>query len=77
MPLPDEPPRSEGVLVGTLSRVILFFAAAASVAIFVAVDGRSHSVSDTFYGVVVPEALVLAAAALALVILRVRSRGLR
>jgi hypothetical protein len=53
-----------------LSWAILVLAAAATVIVFLAVDSRSHSVSDTFYGMVVPEGIVVAVTAVALALVR-------
>jgi hypothetical protein len=80
LPLPDDPPRDRGgragPLGGTLSQAISWAivagAAVASAAVFVAVDSHSHSASDTFYGMVVPESVVVAVAAAALLLVRAR-----
>ena len=53
-----------------IARLIVLTALAATVVIFVAVDGHSHSVSDTFYGMVVREGIVLVATAIALAVVR-------
>jgi hypothetical protein len=61
LPAPDD--RNAGAsLRRDLKRGIVLAALAATAAIFIVVDSRSHSVSDTFYGMVVPEAIVVAAA---------------
>jgi hypothetical protein len=58
----------------SLTRAVVLAAAAATIVVFLAVDRHSHSVSDTFYGMVVPEAIVLAIAAAAVLFLRARRR---
>ena len=58
MPAPDDAGRGAR-LRQELTRGILLAVLAATGAIFVTVDARSHSVSDTFYGMVVPEAVVI------------------
>jgi hypothetical protein len=61
LPAPDD--RNAGAsLRRDLKRGIVLAALAATAAIFIVVDSRSHSVSDTFYGMVAPEAIVVAAA---------------
>lgn len=64
LPAPDERARG-AVLRRDLTRGIALAALAATGAIFFAVDARSHSVSDTFYGMVGPVTLVVAAALVA------------
>jgi len=61
LPAPDE---RDGLATirRDLKGGIVLAAIAASVVIFISVDSRSHSVSDTFYGIVVPEAIVLVVA---------------
>ncbi|MDP9250346.1 MAG: hypothetical protein M3O78_03130 [Chloroflexota bacterium] len=54
----------------TLITSALTVAAAASVWIFLAVDRTSHSVSDTFYGAVVPIGLVWLVAVAVVLVLR-------
>jgi hypothetical protein len=54
----------------SLTRAVVLAAAVATIAVFLAVDSHSHSVSDTFYGMVVPEAIVLAIAAAAVLFLQ-------
>jgi hypothetical protein len=58
-----------------IARAIVLVAILVSAAIFVAVDSHSHSVSDTFYGMVVPEGIVLIATALGLAAVRRLGRG--
>jgi hypothetical protein len=53
-----------------LTVAVVAFAAAASVWIFLAVDGTSHSVSDTFYGAAVPIGLVWLVALAVVFVLR-------
>jgi hypothetical protein len=69
LPAPDDPDAGAS-LVRVLRRGIVLAALAASAAIFIVVDARSHSVSDTFYGMVVPEAVVVAAALTAWAVVR-------
>ena len=77
MPPSTDPTREPGAHLTSLTRAVVLAAAAATVIVFLAVDGRSHSVSDTFYGMVVPEATVLAVAAAALLLLSARRRVAR
>ena len=80
MPLPDDPARDGGGRDRPLSRAITraiswaidVVAVVASAAVFLAVDSHSHSASDTFYGMVVPEAIVAAFAATGLLLVRAR-----
>lgn len=64
MPPSHEPDRG-GSIRRALRWAIAIAAVVATAVVFVSVDSHSHSVSDTFYGMVVPEAIVLAAVALA------------
>jgi hypothetical protein len=75
LPASDERDRRARLGRG-LTRGILVVVAATTAAIFVAVDSGSHSVSDTFYGMLAPEATVVVAALVALVVVRrTRIRG--
>ena len=64
MPGPGEPD-GRARLGRDLRRGTVLAALAATGAVFIVIDSRSHSVSDTFYGMVIPETVVLALAALA------------
>jgi hypothetical protein len=66
--------REPAARLSSPTRGVVLAAAVATIAVFLAVDSHSHSVSDTFYGMVVPEAIVLAVAAAALLLLRARRR---
>jgi hypothetical protein len=74
LPPSADPAREPAARVAFLTRAVILAAAVATIVVFLAVDRHSHSVSDTFYGMVVPEALVLAVAAAALLLLRARRR---
>jgi hypothetical protein len=74
LPPSADPAREPAARVVFLTRAVILAAAVATIVVFLAVDRHSHSVSDTFYGMVVPEAIVLAAAAAALLFLRTRRR---
>jgi hypothetical protein len=74
LPPSADPAREPAARVAFLTRAVILAAAVATIVVFLAVDSHSHSVSDTFYGMVVPEALVLAVAAAALLLLRARRR---
>jgi hypothetical protein len=69
LPAPDDADAGAS-LRRDLKRGILLAALAATAAIFIVVDSRSQSVSDTFYGMVVPEAVVVAMALTAWAVVR-------
>jgi hypothetical protein len=74
LPPSADPALEPSARLRSLTRAVVLGTAIATILVFLAVDGQSHSVSDTFYGMVVPEALVLAVAAAAFVLLRARRR---
>jgi hypothetical protein len=74
LPPSADPARKPAARLSSLTRAVVLAAAVATIVVFLTVDGHSHSVSDTFYGMVVPEAIVLAMAAAALLFLRTRRR---
>jgi hypothetical protein len=74
LPPSADPAGKPAARLALLTRVVVLAAAVATIVVFLAVDGHSHSVSDTFYGMVVPEAIVLAGTAGALLLLRSRRR---
>ena len=75
MPPSTDPSPEPAARLRSLTRgVILAAAAVATIVVFVAIDSHSHSVSDTFYGMFVPEAIILAIASAALLFVRSRRR---
>jgi protein-S-isoprenylcysteine O-methyltransferase Ste14 len=69
--------REPAARVALLNRAVVLAAAVATILVFLAVDSHSHSVSDTFYGMVVPEAIIVTIAAGGLLLLRMRRRVAR
>ena len=62
------------LLAGGLAVAVVSVAVVLSVASFVAVDSKSHSVSDTLYGWVGWAALIWLVAAISLAIVRLQAR---
>ena len=77
MPPSADPTRIPAARQAFLTRAVVLAAAGVTLVVFLAVDSHSHSVSDTFYGMVVPEATVLVVAAAALLLLKASRRVAR